>query len=579
MSSRRLEELEGRLTEAQQSLSVALARIEAYRCREKLLLRDYEVLRLRARHAGVDVSPPAPQELQLNGGASAKQQPRQLAISPLQQAASVQPTTATAPPQHLALTPLDSSPPIWLRVNGSRVPGTVLVEGDDLHFVQTHARISASDYLGLRALRAEDLGQLQQAARGSSDGAEAADAGAAAGQQGGGSGKGVLSGAASWLAQRVRTSGSGSGDAADSPPASGIGFTNIMTTIMHSLEEDGSSSETEASEAELAADSRQHSAAVPPMPSAAAAPAAGHITPGNGPTPYTGPHESPQLQAWDVAWADEYGHMRRLAFEAGLPARAFIAKQTQRWAAAAAALDAPQQPLVQTAYAGALSVQVCAGCQAPVRLQGVAVQPATDGRSLTARVFSALDLELAAPDHMRPTELPPPMSERSGIMSGETARALAGGLPPRFRMSSWSLLYSTERHGISLQTLYRRSKAAPTLLVIRDSAGHVFGSFTSEGWRVATRFYGTGETFVFQLQPHRVAWRWRRAVGDDRNDYFQFGTPESLAVGGGGHFAIFLQEDLLRGSSGISATFGNPCLAGSTEFTVGQLEVWAVAPT
>lgn len=48
------------------------------------------------------------------------------------------------------------------------------------------------------------------------------------------------------------------------------------------------------------------------------------------------------------------------------------------------------------------------------------------------------------------------MSERSGIMSSETARALAGGLPPRFRMSSWSLLYSTERHGISLQTLYRR---------------------------------------------------------------------------------------------------------------------------
>ena len=42
-------------------------------------------------------------------------------------------------------------------------------------------------------------------------------------------------------------------------------------------------------------------------------------------------------------------------------------------------------------------------------------------------------------------------------------------------------------------------------------------------------------------QPHRVAWRWRRAVGDERNDYFQFGTPESLAVGGGGHFAIFLQ--------------------------------------
>lgn len=51
--------------------------------------------------------------------------------------------------------------------------------------------------------------------------------------------------------------------------------------------------------------------------------------------------------------------MRRLAFEAGLPARAFIAKQTQRWAAAAAARDAPQQPLVQTAYAGNVDCMRC----------------------------------------------------------------------------------------------------------------------------------------------------------------------------------------------------------------------------
>jgi hypothetical protein len=48
-------------------------------------------------------------------------------------------------------------------------------------------------------------------------------------------------------------------------------------------------------------------------------------------------------------------------------------------------------------------VRVCAGCQAQVRLQGIAVQQSDDARSLSARIFSALDLELAAPDHMRPT--------------------------------------------------------------------------------------------------------------------------------------------------------------------------------
>jgi hypothetical protein len=48
------------------------------------------------------------------------------------------------------------------------------------------------------------------------------------------------------------------------------------------------------------------------------------------------------------------------------------------------------------------------------------------------------------------------MAERSGILSADAACALSGALPARFRMSGWRLLYSTERHGISLQTLYRR---------------------------------------------------------------------------------------------------------------------------
>ena len=38
------------------------------------------------------------------------------------------------------------------------------------------------------------------------------------------------------------------------------------------------------------------------------------------------------------------------------------------------------------------------------------------------------------------------------------------------------------------------------MLVVRDLQQHVFGSFTSESWRVAPRYYGTGESFVFQIQ-------------------------------------------------------------------------------
>lgn len=42
----------------------------------------------------------------------------------------------------------------------------------------------------------------------------------------------VDAGAATWLAQKVRTSGSGAGDAAESPSSTGIGFTNMCAAAL-----------------------------------------------------------------------------------------------------------------------------------------------------------------------------------------------------------------------------------------------------------------------------------------------------------------------------------------------------------
>jgi hypothetical protein len=42
------------------------------------------------------------------------------------------------------------------------------------------------------------------------------------------------------------------------------------------------------------------------------------------------------------------------------------------------------------------------------------------------------------------------------------------------------------------------------VLLVRDGGGYVFGAFCPEAWRPSPRFFGTGETFVFQLAPHKV---------------------------------------------------------------------------
>eukprot|EP00854_Cymbomonas_tetramitiformis_P003000 gene3000-3817_t len=158
------------------------------------------------------------------------------------------------------------------------------------------------------------------------------------------------------------------------------------------------------------------------------------------------------------------------------------------------------------------------------------------------------------------------------LVNDEELRALTGSVPARFRQQQWKLLYSTWRDGISLHTLFRHANArAPTLLVIGDSKGFVFGTYSSESWRSSPRYYGTGESFVFQIKPRLVKYAWAKS-----NTYFQYGATESLAVGGGGAFSLWLDEDLRHGNSGWCDTFNSPCLASDEEFTCRSVELWSL---
>jgi hypothetical protein len=42
-------------------------------------------------------------------------------------------------------------------------------------------------------------------------------------------------------------------------------------------------------------------------------------------------------------------------------------------------------------------------------------------------------------------------------------------------------------------------QVAPSLLLVKDAGGAVFGAYVSESWRYNPRFYGSGEVFVYQV--------------------------------------------------------------------------------
>ena len=123
-------------------------------------------------------------------------------------------------------------------------------------------------------------------------------------------------------------------------------------------------------------------------------------------------------------------------------------------------------------------------------------------------------------------------------------------------------------------------------------------------WREPTTpagFYGGGETFLYSIErltglpplltgeepPPNEAVHVHRWTG--ANSYFMFSSREHMAMGSGGHFGLFLDADLLHGSSGPCETFGNVCLSrqrpggvareGDTpvgEFQCAVLEVWGM---
>ncbi|KAF8401979.1 hypothetical protein HHK36_012930 [Tetracentron sinense] len=170
-------------------------------------------------------------------------------------------------------------------------------------------------------------------------------------------------------------------------------------------------------------------------------------------------------------------------------------------------------------------------------------------------------------------KLVPNLTDESSFICSDLYEFLQSSLPNLVKGCQWNLLYSTLKHGISLRTLLRKSidLSGPCLLIVGDMQGAVFGGLLECPLKptVKRKYQGTNQTFVFTTiygEP-----RLFRATGANR--YFYLCLNDLLAFGGGGNFALCLDGDLLRGTSGPCETFGNLCLAHSPEFELKNVEV------
>eukprot|EP01132_Coremiostelium_polycephalum_P006110 gene6110-7614_t len=179
-------------------------------------------------------------------------------------------------------------------------------------------------------------------------------------------------------------------------------------------------------------------------------------------------------------------------------------------------------------------------------------------------------------DNDEPTHIPTSNNfiGKSDILKHEDILWLQSFFPVRNYDEQFELVYSTNKHGISIRTFFSRlAGRSPCVLVIRDDKYQVFGAYTSEPWNPeSTVHYGSGETFLYKITPIRKKFSWTR-----ENDFFMLSKDNFISLGSGnkGGFGLWIDEDLLYGSSSKCDTFNNEVLSYSTDFKVLEIEVWS----
>ncbi|VTJ75202.1 Hypothetical predicted protein [Marmota monax] len=204
---------------------------------------------------------------------------------------------------------------------------------------------------------------------------------------------------------------------------------------------------------------------------------------------------------------------------------------------------------------------------------------------------------------------------RSEIVSVKEMRDIWSWVPERFALCQPLLLFSSLQHGYSLSRFYFHCEGhEPTLLLIKTTQKEVCGAYLSTDWSERNKyggklsFFGTGECFVFRLQPEVQRYEWvvikhpelikpvpctssHSSCSDpaDRlspflaarhfnlpsktESMFMAGGTDCLIIGGGGGQALYIDGDLNRGRTGHCDTFNNQPLC-SENFLIAAVEAW-----
>ncbi|KAM7257481.1 hypothetical protein ACFE04_013222 [Oxalis oulophora] len=127
-----------------------------------------------------------------------------------------------------------------------------------------------------------------------------------------------------------------------------------------------------------------------------------------------------------------------------------------------------------------------------------------------------------------------------------------------------------------------RKDEGPTVLIIKDKEGFIYGGYASQPWERHGDFYGDMKSFLFQLNPKASIYK---PSGANTNvqwcavNFSSDSIPNGVGFGGRvNHFGLFLSAGLDQGHSQVCTTFGSPCLSKTSKIQPEVIECWGVFP-
>ncbi|KAL6145504.1 hypothetical protein ACLB2K_056190 [Fragaria x ananassa] len=194
---------------------------------------------------------------------------------------------------------------------------------------------------------------------------------------------------------------------------------------------------------------------------------------------------------------------------------------------------------------------------------------------------------LIPPDQGRPGSQVPQLLQVENINSNmillnEVYAWHIGGLLPHQELGEWKLLYHSAVNGLSFNTFVGNilNDKGPTVFIIKDKDGYVYGGYASQPWERHGDFYGDLKSFLFQLYPKASIFRPTGANTNIQWCAVNFGSesiPNGIGFGGKvNHFGLFLSANFDQGHTFECTTFGSPCLSKTSRICPEVIECWGV---